>query len=294
MAISSMTGYGRGEATSGGVEVVVELSSVNRKQFDLRLNMPRSLAALDSQISKLVRAAVSRGCVTGSVRVTVTGKARSGGIRVDMDAATAGVKALRAAAAKLDLADDLKASTLMRLPDVVCFEDVGQDSQKVWPVLKRALREALKQLVAMRLTEGAALEKDLLKRLAKLERRVGQIQRLAPSVPRRYRAALMERLADAKLPVTLSEEQLAKEVAMFADRCSISEELVRLGSHFEQAQQIMERKEPTGRAFDFLCQEFLREINTIGSKANDARLSRHVIAFKTELECVREQVQNIE
>jgi len=289
-----MTGYGRGEATSGGVEVVVELSSVNRKQFDLRLNMPRSLAALDSQISKLVRAAVSRGCVTGSVRVTVTGKARSGGIRVDMDAATAGVKALRAAAAKLDLADDLKASTLMRLPDVVCFEDVGQDSQKVWPVLKRALREALKQLVAMRLTEGAALEKDLLKRLAKLERRVGQIQRLAPSVPRRYRAALMERLADAKLPVTLSEEQLAKEVAMFADRCSISEELVRLGSHFEQAQQIMERKEPTGRAFDFLCQEFLREINTIGSKANDARLSRHVIAFKTELECVREQVQNIE
>ncbi len=294
MAILSMTGYGRGEAAAGGVEVVVELSAVNRKQFDLRLNLPRALAALDSQISKVVHARVSRGCVTGSVCVSVTGKARSGGIRVDMDAATAGVKALRDAAGELGLTDDLSASDLMRLPDVVCFEDVGQDSNKVWPVLRRALRDALKQLVAMRTTEGTALAKDLTKRFAKLKRRVGQIQRLAPSVPVRYREALVARLAEAKLPVKLNEEHLAKEVAMFADRCSISEELVRLDSHFEQAGQIMERKEPTGRAFDFLCQEFLREINTIGSKANDARLSRHVIAFKTELECVREQVQNIE
>ncbi len=294
MAILSMTGYGRGEAAAGGVEVVVELSSVNRKQFDLRLNLPRTLAALESQISKLVKACVSRGCVTGSVRVLVTGKARSGGIFVDMDAAAAGIKALRDAAGKLGLEDDLTAAALMRLPDVVCFEDAAKDSQKVWPVLKRALQGALKQLVEMRTVEGAALEKDLTKRFAKLERRVGQIERLAPSVPRRYRRALIARLADAKLPVTLSEEQLAKEIAMFADRCSISEELVRLQSHFEQARQIMARKEPTGRAFDFLCQEFLREINTVGSKANDARLSRHVIAFKTELECVREQVQNIE
>jgi uncharacterized protein (TIGR00255 family) len=294
MAILSMTGYGRGEASAGGVEVVVELSSVNRKQFDLRLNLPRSLVALESQISKLVHGRVSRGCVTGSVRVSVTGKARSGGIFVDMDAAKAGVKALRDAAKTLGLSDDLTAGTLMRLPDVVCFEDATQDSQKVWPVLKRALQVAVKQLVAMRTAEGAALAKDLTKRLGKLERRVAQIEKLAPSVPCRYRRALVARLADAKLPVKLGEEQLAKEIAMFADRCSISEELVRLGSHFEQARQIMERKEPTGRAFDFLCQEFLREINTIGSKANDAQLSQHVIAFKTELECVREQVQNIE
>lgn len=294
MAILSMTGYGRGEAAKGGVEVVVELSSVNRKQFDLRLNLPRSLAALESQISKLAKARVSRGCVTGSIRVSVTGKARTGGIFVDMDAAKAGIKALRDAAGELGLEDDLTAATLMRLPDVVCFEDAAQDSQKAWPVLKQALQGALEQLVEMRTVEGAALEKDLAKRFAKLERRVGQIERLAPSVPRRYRRALVERLADAKLPVKLNEEQLAKEIAMFADRCSITEELVRLSSHFEQARQIMARKEPTGRAFDFLCQEFLREINTVGSKANDARLSKHVIAFKTELECVREQVQNIE
>lgn len=294
MAISSMTGYGRGETLSGGVSVVVELSSVNRKQFDLRLNIPRSLAALESQISKIVHGKVSRGCVTGSIRVAVAGETRSGGISVDMDAASAYVKALRDAGEKLGLVDDLSIATLARVPDMVRFEDAAQDSKTVWPILKSALQQALKQLVTMRNTEGASLCADLEKRFGKLEVRVGQVQRLAPSVPRRYRKALLERIAKVELPVTLSEEQLAKEVAMFADRCDVTEELVRLSSHFEQAQKLLQRKDPAGRAFDFLCQEFLREINTIGSKANDARLSKHVIAFKTELECIREQVQNIE
>lgn len=294
MSISSMTGYGRGETLSGGVSVVVELSSVNRKQFDLRLNIPRSLAALESQISKIVHGQVSRGCVTGSIRVAVDGKARSGGISVDMDAASAYVEALRDAGKTLGMVDDLSLAALARVPEVVRFEDAAQDSKKVWPALKSALQQALKQLVTMRKTEGAALAKDLEKRFAKLDVRVGQIKRLAPSVPRHYRKALLERIAKIDLSVTLSEEQLAKEVAMFADRCDVTEELVRLGSHFEQATKLLQRKDPAGRAFDFLCQEFLREVNTIGSKANDARLSKHVIAFKTELECIREQVQNIE
>ena len=294
MAISSMTGYGRGEAASGGIMVVVELSSVNRKQFDMRVNLPRTLMALESQASKVVHTYVSRGCVSGGVRVSVEGKARSGGIQVDMDAATAYVKALRGAGKQLGLADDLTIGSLARVPDVVRFEDVSENSEKIWPVLKRALQAALEQLVAMRSREGRALAKDLTKRFTKLERRVGQIQRLAPSVPRRHRKALLERIEKANLSVGLSDEQLAKEVALFADRCDITEEIVRLGSHFGQVAKLMQSGEPSGRAFDFLCQEFLREINTIGSKANDSRLSQHVIAFKTELECVREQIQNIE
>ncbi len=289
-----MTGYGRGEAMAGGVRVEVELSSVNRKQFDMRLSLPRTLMALESQISKTVRAKVSRGCVTGSVRVTVLGKARSGGISVDCEVAAKIVKALRAAGKEFGLADDLGISALARMPEVVCYEDAAEDSQKVWPVLKRALRSALDALVAMRAAEGEALARDLSRRFARLEKRVGQIEKIAPTVPKSYRKALLERIADAKLPVALNEEQIAKEVALFADRCAISEELVRLKSHFEQAERLLQSREPSGRAFDFLCQEFLREINTIGSKANDARLSAHVIAFKTELECVREQVQNIE
>ncbi len=294
MAISSMTGYGRGEAASGGVTVTVELSSVNRKQFDMRVNLPRSLVALESQASKVVHAYVSRGCVTGSVCISVENSTRSGGIQVDMAAASAYVKALRGAGKQLGLVDDLSIGSLARLPDIIRFENAAENSEKVWPVLKRALRSALVKLVEMRAQEGASLEKDLTKRFSKLERRVGQIQRLAPSVPRHYRKALLARIEKANLSVGLSDEQLAKEVAMFADRCDVTEEIVRLGSHFEQVQKLMQSEIPSGRAFDFLCQEFLREINTIGSKANDSRLSQHVIAFKTELECIREQIQNVE
>jgi uncharacterized protein (TIGR00255 family) len=123
---------------------------------------------------------------------------------------------------------------------------------------------------------------------------VAQIEKIAPTVPKRHRKVLLERIKEMNLSINVSEEQLAKEVAMFADRCDVSEEMTRLRSHFGQVEKLMQSKDPSGRAFDFLCQEFLREINTIGSKANDARLSKHVIAFKTELECIREQVQNVE
>jgi len=294
MAVLSMTGYGRGEASAKGIMVEVELSSVNRKQFDLRVNLPRSLVALDSQVSKIVRAKISRGSINGRVGISVTGKARSGGIKVDMEMAGAYVKTLRDAGEKLGLRDDLSIGSLMRLPDIVGFEDVSRDSQKVWPVLKKAVQEALKNLVEMRAVEGDSLEKDITKRFAKLENRVALIAKIAPTVPKRHRKALLERIEKMNLSVNVSEEQLAKEVAIFADRCDVSEELTRLASHFGQVKKLIQSKEPSGRAFDFLCQEFLREINTIGSKANDARLSKHVIAFKTDLECIREQVQNVE
>ncbi len=294
MAVLSMTGYGRGEASSKGLIVEVELSSVNRKQFDLRLNLPRNLVALESQVSKIVRAKISRGSINGRVTISVTGSTRSGGIKVDMEMASAYVKALRAAGDELGLRDDLSMGSLMRLPDIVGFEDVSRDSQKVWPVLKRAVQEALRQLVEMRAVEGLALEKDITKRFDKLDKRVAQIVKIAPTIPKRHRKALLERIEKMNLSMSVGEEQLAKEVAMFADRCDISEELTRLGSHFGQVEKLMQSTDPSGRAFDFLCQEFLREINTIGSKANDARLSKHVIAFKTELECIREQVQNVE
>lgn len=294
MSVLSMTGYGRGECSAKGITVEVELSSVNRKQFDLRLNLPRSLVALDSQVNKLVRSKVSRGSINGRVNVLVSGSARSGGINVDMDMASAYVKALRKAGADLGLNDDLSISSLVRLPDIITFEDVSRNSQKVWPLLKKAVKTALNQLIEMRTTEGIALENDIIKRFIKLEKRVDQIEKIAPTVPKNYRKALLERIEKMELSIEVSQEHLAKEVALFADRCDISEELTRLDSHFDQVEDLINRKEPAGRAFDFLCQEFLREINTIGSKANDVRLSKHVIAFKTELECVREQVQNIE
>jgi len=290
----SMTGYGRGEVTTGGITVTVELSSVNRKQFDLRLNMPRSLAALEAEITKQVRRSVTRGSINCKITVAATGNACSGSVEVDMAAAKAAIDALRSCGRQLQLEDDLSLGVLLKIPDVVVFRDAAEDTGKVLPVLKRALKPALENLVAMRSTEGEALCEDLTKRFKRLEKTVAGISKRAPGVTAKYRENLRERLVNAGLEIDCDDERLAKEIALFADRCDISEEIVRLGSHFEQAWKLMRSSKPVGRALDFLCQEFLREINTIGSKANDSELSRLVIEFKTELETVREQVQNIE
>lgn len=294
MAVDSMTGFGRGDAVGDGLRVWVELSSVNRKQFDLRLNIARPLAALESRVQKLIGAVVSRGSVTAAVSVVWTDAAKRGALKLDMDRAASYVEALRKAGRELNLSGDIPVEMLLRLPDVIVCEDATQDSERVWPVLQKALQAALDQLQAMRRLEGQSLAFDIVKRFARLKKRAGQAAKLAPTVVKNYRKALEARVAAMNLTDGPEPGQIAREVALFADRCDISEELVRLNSHFDQVDVLTARGEPVGRAFDFLCQEILREINTIGSKANDARLSRLVIEMKAELECVREQVQNIE
>lgn len=292
--LRSMTGYGRGEAAGGGIRVEAEVSSVNRKQLDVRLNLPRSLAAFESRLVELVQAAVSRGQVSGGVVLHVSSAARRKGARVDRALAGAYVRELRDAAAALGLRDDLAASVLMELPDVVQHLDVEQDADDIWPVLRRAFAGAIKQLVAMREREGAALKRDLERRIGRLEKELSPVRKEAPAVAGKYRVALMERLRRAGISVDRSDPQLVKELAVFAERSDISEEITRLESHLQQARGLLSAKEPAGRTLDFLAQEMFREINTIGSKANDVVITRRVIQFKTELERIREQVQNIE
>jgi len=276
------------------VRVCVELITVNRKQFDLRLNMPRTLAVLEPRVQKLVGAAILRGSVTANVSVTWSDSARRGTVRLDLERAAGYVEALRSAGKVLNLAGDVPVEALLRLPDVMVCEDVTQDSERVWPVLQQALSQAFPQLQQMRSAEGRALGVDLRKRFARLRKLAAQVSKRAPVVVRAYRQALDARIAAMKLVDGPPSEQIAREVALFADRCDISEELVRLDSHFDQVDILVEKTEPVGRAFDFLCQEILREINTIGSKANDARLAQLVIQMKSEQECIREQVQNVE
>lgn len=294
MAMQSMTGFGRGEAAAGGVQVTVELSAVNRKQLDLRLNIPRPLTALESRIQKLVGAALSRGGVTLTVSTRWTEAAKRGAVTLDMERAAGYIEALRTAGKALNLSGEIGIEALLRLPDIIVCNDVTQDAERVWPALQTALRMALEQFLDMRRTEGQALAADIRQRFGRLKKRAGQAAKLAPTVARNYRKALEERIAAMKLTEIPEPAQIAREVALFADRCDISEELVRLNSHFDQVDALMTRREPAGRAFDFLCQEILRETNTIGSKANDARLSGYVIEMKADLECIREQVQNIE
>ena len=295
MSLMSMTGRGTGAAAGRVARVEVELSSVNRKQLDVEVGLPRFLAAWESRVQEQIRGAVARGRVTGEIRVAWTEAAQASGVRVDLGLARAQAGALRAAAEKLGLRDDLQATDLLTLPGVVVVEHGARDLAALAPVLEKALAAALANLQGMRKKEGAALGRDLRARLGVLRKLAGEIGARAPGVAEAYRENLRRRI-EAALPGTdlAGDERLLKEVALFADRSDITEELVRLASHLEQAEGLLKAGGVVGRTLDFLVQEMGREINTMGSKANDGEITRRVIAGKAELERFREQVQNIE
>lgn len=293
MSLKSMTGFGEGAASAGGIRVMVEVSSVNRKQLDVNLSLPRNLVALDAQVQLLVRQEFSRGRISGTVRVEAE-KGLGGTVTVDARLAAQYIEELRKIAKKLNLPDDLGAEALARLPGLVSIEQEKMDAGQVVGVLDEALTKALRGLAKMRATEGKALEKDIRARLGLLEGRVKEIKARSSSVVQVYREKLFVRMAEAGLEDLAADERMIKEVALFADRCDISEELTRLKSHLRQARTLLRSTEPVGRTFDFLCQELFREINTVGSKANEVEMTRQVLDFKTELERIREQVQNVE
>jgi len=294
MPLKSMTGFGRGQASSGGLTIEVELSSVNRRQLDIRVSLPRELSALEARMGRLIQKKVSRGSMAGSVRVTVAGKAKRMCISVDSEAARVFVRELRRAGKELGLEASLTVQDLLELPDVVKFVSVPEDSERVWPTLRRAVSAALSELDKMRMREGELLQRDIVKRFNSLGGLVAGIRKRAPRVVDAYRRSLRHRIEEAGVPVDASDAQLLREIVLFADRSDISEEMVRLDSHLVQVEKLMGTRKPVGRTLDFLCQEMLREINTIGSKANDTEISTTVVRFKAELESVREQVQNVE
>jgi len=292
MALKSMTGFGRGEANGGGVKVTVELSTVNRKQFDCAFSMPRELVCMDAKLQSLAHSRISRGYVKGLVAVTA-GEAASGGLQ--LAAVRRQIEALRSLARELGLADDLAASALLRLPEALRTGLLPEDPLEFWPLLECAAVAALDSLETMRLREGAALEQDLRQRFQELRKTGEAIAALAPAVPSAYKAALEKRLAELMgAAAAVDPALLAREAAVFADRCDVSEELTRLRSHFDQTEKVLSQGGACGRTLDFLCQELFREINTTGSKANNAEIARLVIGFKAGLEAAREQVQNIE
>ena len=290
-----MTGFGRGEITEAGLKVTVELGTVNRKQFDCNVALPRELICLESKLQGLLHARILRGYVKGSVTIAAADSTVSA---LPLAALKAELAALRAAAPELKLKDDLKLSDLLRFPDVFRSSVAEEtDPLTLWPLIEKAAGAALDQLCAMRKREGATLEKDLRQRFAALKAISESIKPIAREVPRHYQEQLKKHLAELLKPAdatAVDPELVAHEVALFADHCDISEELTRLDSHFTQTDKAFAEGTGAGRTLDFLCQEFFREINTTGSKANDAEISQRVIAFKAGLEAIREQVQNIE
>ncbi len=289
-----MTGYGRGECSQRGFKVTVEVSSVNRKQTEIAVNLPRELEVLEAQVRDEINRRVARGRLT--VRISVhAAKGASGKILIDAALAKHYAKELRALAKSLHLKDDISLDLLARAPGVLQPAEETASAEELWPSINKALQTALDVLLKMREREGAHLEKDLVSRAGVMRAGVKLIRKLAPRSAEQYRAQLLARIKAAGIDApALEDERLVKEVFYFADRSDISEELTRLESHFQQFDDCVKSKEPVGRTLDFLAQEINREINTLGSKANDSAISREVVTLKAELEKFREQVQNVE
>lgn len=289
----SMTGFGRGEATANGWKVDVELSGVNRKQADISVNLPAALMELEAEARNLLTKAVSRGRIGAKVTLSHT-DAGDNRLLFDEDLARQYVAAAKRLSQETGIDTRITAADLFRAPGIFKIDELGATPDDVREALMSALGSALSQLVRMQQDEGAHLRADLEARLDSIVREIEGITALAPLVPIGHRQNLMKRLGESGVELDLGDERLLREIALFAERCDVTEELTRLASHIALFRTYLASDEPMGRNLDFLCQELNRELNTIGSKSNDAGIARCVVHSKTELEKIREQVQNVQ
>jgi uncharacterized protein (TIGR00255 family) len=268
---------------------------VNRKQSEISINLPRDLEVLEAQLRDEINRRIARGRLTARVTMHTCEEREAARVQINRPLALAYARELRKLAKELSLEAEYTLDLLIRAPGVLQTDTEVGDAEGFWPAVNKALQQALTMLLKMRAREGAHLKRDLSDRVAALRRAVARIRKASPLVQKRYREQLIERITSAGLQdLQLDEERLLKEVIFFADRSDISEELTRLQSHFQQFDDCLKADEPIGRTLDFLAQEMNREINTIGSKANDSSISREVVILKAELEKYREQVQNVE
>jgi uncharacterized protein (TIGR00255 family) len=289
-----MTGYGRGECAQDGFKVTVEISSVNRKQTEIAVNLARELEALEAPIRDLINQHIARGRVTVRVGLHAAQDMPSARMHLNVPLARAYARELRKLAKELKLEGGLSLEVLAAAPGVLQTDAELAVEADFWPAVEKATRQALSKMLKMRGREGAHTARDLVRRIETMRKAAALVKKQAPAVSQRYREQLIERIKAAGLPAPADDERLVKEVVYFADRSDISEELTRLESHFRQFDDCRKSREPVGRTLDFLAQEMNREINTIGSKANDSLISREVVTLRTELEKFREQVQNVE
>jgi uncharacterized protein (TIGR00255 family) len=289
-----MTGFGRAEAAANGTIWAVECSSVNRKLLEVSVSLPREIADLEAQVRALVPQFASRGRVSISIRTSNAQQDDAPQVHIHEEVAEQYVKRLRGLATKLGLSGEISIQDLLRCPGVLGHEKPLAPAANLWPTVEPAVRQALSQLVEMRLQEGSHLRTDIGGRMATLQQLLDQVAARAPSIPEAHRKALLQRLADAGLDLDVSDDRVLREVALFADRCDISEEITRVRSHLQQFTKLMGSPESQGRALDFLMQEFGREWTTMSNKAHNAELSQIIVQAKAELEKAREQVQNVE
>lgn len=289
----SMTGFGRSETRGNGYSFSIEMKSVNHRFLEISVKLPRYLNIFEERTRKVIQEKVSRGRIEVYINVKeMEEKKRL--VKVDKELTLSYDNSLKELAQLFNSAYITDIYRLVSLPEVITVEEEEIDVEVLWPFLEAAVRTALDQLLKMRAVEGETLLKDLRNRAEYLLELTAKIEQRSPEVITDYQARLQEKLTLLLTDTAIDETRLAMEVALLADRASIDEEIVRMKSHIEQFKTTLRSSEAIGRKLDFLLQEMNREINTIGSKANDLQISHLVVEGKSELEKIREQVQNIE
>ena len=298
--LKSMTGFGRGQYEDENFSITVEMKTVNHRYNEVAIRLPRFLNPLEDKIRKTILKTVNRGRIDVFINADYT-SSENCTLKVDKNLAVAYHKALQEVGSAIGLEELTLNSAqevmyLSRCQDVINVKEGFFDVETVWHKVEQAVNEALKNLVAMRETEGGNIYGDFIYRADLIAEKLTQIEARSPMVVEEYQAKLTERLNNllADHNITVEPERLLQEVAIFADRASITEEIVRLKSHIKQFKNIINSDQPVGRKLDFLIQEFNREANTIASKANDYTLAQIVVEIKAEIEKIREQIQNIE
>ncbi len=291
--IKSMTGFGRCEIQKGTRKFTVELKSVNHRYLDVNIRMPKKLNFFETAIRTLLKSYVNRGKV--DIFITYEDLSQSQ-VSVKYNAALAAeyLKYLRQMEEELGLENDVRVSALSRYPEVFTMEEQSENEEELWNGLKEALEGAFGQFVETRKAEGENLKKDILSKLDFLETEIGFVEERSPQIVAEYRAKLEEKMKELLADTQIEDSRIAAEVILFADKICTDEEVVRLKSHIRHMRATLEEKEGIGRKLDFIAQEMNREANTILSKANDLEVSNHAITLKTEIEKIREQIQNIE
>jgi uncharacterized protein (TIGR00255 family) len=294
LMVSSMTGYGRGESNDESRSFLIEIKSVNHRYNDIIIRMPKKLSAFEERIRKLIKDSVKRGRV--EVYITLD-EAKDDDIIIkpNLNIMQQYYNSLVEIKDNLQLKDDIKLSHLIGFQDIFNIENKEAQEDVIWESLSIALNQAISSLVAMRKAEGEKLAEDIRLRRKKIREKVKEIELRIPIIIKEYRDKLFERIRElTEDTVEIDEDRIALEVSIYADKSNITEEIVRLYSHIDQLDIILNESGAIGRKLDFLIQEMNREINTIGSKSSDINISRIVIEIKSELEKIREQVQNIE
>ncbi|TCO78972.1 YicC/YloC family endoribonuclease [Marinisporobacter balticus] len=292
--IKSMTGFGRGEAKDLERQFTVEVKSVNHRYNDIVVRMPKRLTYLEEQLKNIVKGKIKRGRVEIYITFENIGETDAK-ISVNAPLAKQYVESLKNIREDLQIIDDISVSLISKFPDVIKVEQKEEDEDATWGCLQEATNKALKMLMEMRMAEGKKLAEDIENRCMYISNIVEHIENKGPQVVLEHKEKLRDRIHELLEDATaIDENRLNMEVALIADKCSITEEIVRLKSHIHQLKKALEENEAIGRKLDFLIQEMNREINTVGSKSNDLEITNYVVDIKSELEKIREQIQNIE